>query len=34
VEKIVTKKALGWWDSFFEKYGKHAVFIARLLPIV
>jgi uncharacterized membrane protein YdjX (TVP38/TMEM64 family) len=34
VEKLVTKKALQWWDSFFEKYGKHAVFIARLLPIV
>ncbi len=34
VEKMVTKKALGWWDQFFEKYGKHAVFIARLLPIV
>jgi uncharacterized membrane protein YdjX (TVP38/TMEM64 family) len=34
VEKMVTKKALGWWDQFFAKYGKHAVFIARLLPIV
>lgn len=34
VEKLVTKKALQWWDHFFEKYGKHAVFIARLLPIV
>lgn len=34
VEKIVTKKALDWWDSFFSKYGKHAIFIARLLPIV
>jgi uncharacterized membrane protein YdjX (TVP38/TMEM64 family) len=34
VEKIVTKKALSWWDQFFAKYGKHAVFIARLLPIV
>ena len=34
VEKLVTKKALGWWDSFFDKYGKHAVFISRLLPIV
>lgn len=34
VEKIVTKKALTWWDQFFAKYGKHAVFIARLVPIV
>ncbi|WP_066310998.1 TVP38/TMEM64 family protein [Bacillus sp. FJAT-29814] len=34
VEKIVTKKALNWWDQFFAKYGKHAVFIARLVPIV
>jgi uncharacterized membrane protein YdjX (TVP38/TMEM64 family) len=34
VEKIVTKKALTWWDQFFDKYGKHAVFIARLVPIV
>ena len=34
VEKFVTKKALDWWDQFFSKYGKHSVFIARLLPIV
>lgn len=34
VEKMVTKKALGWWDGFFKKYGSHSVFIARLLPIV
>jgi uncharacterized membrane protein YdjX (TVP38/TMEM64 family) len=34
VEKIVTAKALNWWDQFFAKYGKHAVFIARLVPIV
>ncbi|MEH7251108.1 TVP38/TMEM64 family protein [Neobacillus niacini] len=34
VEKMVTKKALTWWDQFFAKYGKHAVFIARLVPIV
>lgn len=34
VEKIVTKQALTWWDQFFGKYGKHAVFIARLVPIV
>lgn len=34
VEKMVTKKALNWWDQFFAKYGKHSVFIARLVPIV
>lgn len=34
VEKIVTKKALTWWDQFFGRYGKHAIFIARLVPIV
>ncbi|WP_318505574.1 TVP38/TMEM64 family protein [Bacillus sp. T3] len=34
VEKIVTKRALEWWDQFFAKYGKHSIFIARLLPIV
>ncbi|MEH7107342.1 MULTISPECIES: TVP38/TMEM64 family protein [Bacillaceae] len=34
VEKIVTKKALQWWDVFFAKYGKQAVFIARIVPIV
>lgn len=34
VEKIVTKKALGWWDLFFDKYGRHSVFLARILPIV
>lgn len=34
VEKLVTKKALGWWDLFFKKYGKHSVFLARILPIV
>ncbi len=34
VEKIVSKNGLHWWDQFFEKYGKHAVFIARLVPIV
>ncbi|WP_071396539.1 TVP38/TMEM64 family protein [Bacillus tuaregi] len=34
VEKIVSKKALQWWDLFFDKYGKHSVFLARILPIV
>ena len=34
VEKLVSKKALGWWDRFFDKYGKYSVFLARLLPII
>ncbi|MFB4165991.1 TVP38/TMEM64 family protein [Alteribacillus sp. JSM 102045] len=34
VEKIVSRRALEWWDRFFEKYGKHSVFLARLVPIV
>lgn len=34
VERIVSKKALEWWDKFFAKYGKHSVFLARILPIV
>lgn len=34
VEKIVSKKGLQWWDQFFAKYGKHSIFIARLVPIV
>lgn len=34
VEKIVSKKGLDWWDQFFAHYGKHAIFIARLVPIV
>ena len=34
VEKIISKKALEWWDQFFNKYGKHSVFLARILPIV
>jgi len=34
VERIITKKMLDWWDSFFEKYGKHSVFLARIIPVV
>ncbi|MEH7490884.1 TVP38/TMEM64 family protein [Neobacillus niacini] len=34
VEKLVSKIALGWWDRFFDRYGKHSVFLARLLPII
>jgi uncharacterized membrane protein YdjX (TVP38/TMEM64 family) len=34
VEKMITKKSMSWWDQFFIKYGKHAVFIARIVPIV
>lgn len=34
VEKIVTKKALQWWDGFFDKYGSHSIFLARLIPVI
>ncbi len=34
VEKMVGKKSLTMTDSFFEKYGRHSVMIARLIPIV
>ncbi|TGE34665.1 TVP38/TMEM64 family protein [Desulfosporosinus sp. Sb-LF] len=34
IEKMVGKKSLETTDSFFKKYGKHSVMIARLLPIV
>ncbi|UFT98631.1 TVP38/TMEM64 family protein [Radiobacillus kanasensis] len=34
VERIVTKKALQWWDHFFQKYGSYSILIARLVPIV
>ncbi|WP_240377593.1 TVP38/TMEM64 family protein [Bacillus piscicola] len=34
VEKLISKRALLWWDGFFEKYGKHSIFITRLVPIV
>ncbi len=34
VEKLTSKFALDNIDGFFEKYGKHAVLIARLLPFI
>lgn len=33
-QKIVGKKALDMTDRFFDKYGKYAILIARLLPFV
>lgn len=34
VEKFTTRRALKEVDSFFERYGKWAVLIARLLPFI
>ena len=34
VEKLTSKYALESIDQFFEKYGKYAILIARLLPFV
>ena len=34
VAKLVSEPALASADCFFERYGKHAVFIARLIPLV
>ncbi|MDO8473708.1 MAG: TVP38/TMEM64 family protein [Dehalococcoidia bacterium] len=34
VEKMVSKKALGFADRFFERYGNNSVLIARLVPVV
>lgn len=34
VEKLTSKTALEKVDEFFEKYGKYAVLIARLLPFI
>lgn len=34
VEKLVGKKSLDVTDRFFERYGKHSILIARLLPII
>lgn len=34
VEKLTSKFALKDIDNFFEKYGKHTILIARLLPFV
>lgn len=34
VERLTSRPALEGVDAFFEKYGKYAVLIARLLPFV
>ena len=34
VEKLTSKFALKDIDGFFEKYGKHTILIARLLPFI
>ncbi len=34
VERLVSPKALGVADRFFDRYGRHAVLIARLIPVV
>jgi uncharacterized membrane protein YdjX (TVP38/TMEM64 family) len=33
-EKFVSKKAMKFVDSFFERYGTNSVLIARLIPVV
>ncbi len=34
VEKLAGGPSLEWTDRFFERYGRHAIIIARLLPFV
>lgn len=34
VERWVSRKALSWWDGFFDRYGSYSILIARLVPIV
>lgn len=34
VEKLTSKVGLESVDNFFEKYGKHSILIARLLPFI
>ena len=34
VERMVGKKSLALADRFFERYGRYAVLIARLIPII
>lgn len=34
VEKLTSKGAMESVDVFFEKYGKHTIFVCRLLPFV
>ncbi len=34
IEKLTSKAGLQQIDSFFDKYGKHSILIARLLPFI
>lgn len=34
VERMVGETSLEFADSFFEKYGRYAVFLARLIPVI
>ena len=34
VVKLTSESALATSDRFFEPYGKHAVLIARLVPVI
>ena len=34
VVKLISESALAASDQFFERYGKHAVLIARLVPVI
>ena len=34
VEKLTSKTGLKQIDNFFDKYGKHSILIARLLPFI
>lgn len=34
IERFVSRKALAWWDRFFQKYGTYSVLMARLVPVV
>jgi uncharacterized membrane protein YdjX (TVP38/TMEM64 family) len=34
VERIVGEASLEFADSFFKRYGKYAVFLARLIPVI
>jgi len=34
VEKLVGGRSLDMADRFFQRYGKHAILIARLLPVI
>ncbi|WP_416147530.1 TVP38/TMEM64 family protein [Salipaludibacillus sp. HK11] len=34
VERFIPKPALEWTDRFFEKYGVHSIFLARLIPVM